>query len=112
MEALSFVRPLVFWSNVLLFPILTLNLLSACAVLLSKRLIRDFCVLGMLLIVTYYLLISGGPNALGRSRHPAMPIISILGGYGISHIVAARFHRSWYFYGKLSSRDETKIQQR
>ena len=44
---------------------------------------RDPCILTALLIVTYYLLISGGPGASGRFRHPAMPIISILAGYGL-----------------------------
>jgi 4-amino-4-deoxy-L-arabinose transferase-like glycosyltransferase len=94
MEALFFTRPLVFWSNVVLFPLLALNLLSACAVLFSKQLIRDPCVLGILLIVIYYLLISGGTNALGRFRHPTMPIISILAGYGISRIAATRVRGS------------------
>ena len=91
MEALPFTRPLVFWSNVVLLPLLALNLLCACAVLFSKRLIRDPCVLTVLIIVIYYLLISGGPNALGRFRHPAMPFICILAGYGVSRIAAARF---------------------
>jgi Dolichyl-phosphate-mannose-protein mannosyltransferase len=96
MEALLFTRPLVFWSNVVLLPLLSLNLLCACAVLFSKRLMRDPCVLTALLIVTYYLLISGGPVALGRFRHPAMPITSILAGYGICRIAATWFrgHRN------------------
>jgi 4-amino-4-deoxy-L-arabinose transferase-like glycosyltransferase len=100
MEALLLTRPLVVWSTVVLLPLLALNLLCACAVLFSKRLMRDPCVLTALLIVTYYLLISGGPNALGRFRHPAMPIISILAGYGISRIAATRFRGHWDSCGK------------
>ncbi len=89
-EALFFTRPLIFWSNVVLLPLLMFNLFCACAVLFSKRLMRDSCVLIALLIVTYYMLISGGPEALGRFRHPAMPIISVLAGYGVSRIAAIR----------------------
>ena len=91
METLLFTRPLVFWSNVVLLPLLALNLLCACAVLFSKRLMRDPCVLTALLIVVYYLLISGGPVGSSRFRHPAMPIISILAGYGISRIATSWF---------------------
>jgi len=93
MEALLCTRPLVFWSNVVLLPLLAINLVCACAVLFSKRLMRDPCILTALLIVTYYLLISGGPGASGRFRHPAMPIIAMLAGYGIYRIAATQLRR-------------------
>ena len=91
MGALFVTRPLVFWINAVLLPLLALNLLCACAVLFSKRLMRDPCVLTSLLIVTYYIVISGGPAALGRFRHPVMPILSVLAGYGLFCFVAAHF---------------------
>jgi hypothetical protein len=94
METLLYTRPLVFWSNVVLLPLLAITLLCACVVLFSKRLMRDPCILTALLIATYYLLISGGPGASGRFRHPAMPIISILAGYGIYRIGATRLRVS------------------
>ena len=84
----------------MLLPLLAINLLCACAVLFSKRLMRDPCVLTALLIVTYYLLISGGPVAVGRYRHPAMPIISILAAYGIYRIAATGFREHWNCCGK------------
>lgn len=90
MQGLFVTRPLVFWSNAVLFPLLAINLTCACVVLFSKRLMRDPCILVALLIITYYLLISGGPWASGRFRHPAMPIMSILAGYGISRLGAVR----------------------
>ena len=70
MESLFFTRPLVFWSNVVLLPLLAMNLLCACAVLFSMRLMRDPCILAALLIVSYYLLISGGPGASGEIPPP------------------------------------------
>lgn len=100
MEALLLTRPLVFWSNVVLLPLLAINLLCACAVFFSKRLMRDPCILSALLIVTYYLLISGGPGSSGRFRHPAMPIISILAAYGICRIAATGFREHWNCCGK------------
>jgi hypothetical protein len=88
MEALFLTRPLVFWTHVVLLPLLAVNLLGACAVLFSRRLMRDPAVLTALLVVSYYLLISGGPAAHSRFRHPVMPIISILAAYGSSRIGA------------------------
>jgi hypothetical protein len=32
----------------------------------------------------YYLAIPGGPAAWGRFRHPAMPIMCVVAGYGLS----------------------------
>lgn len=95
MEVLFLTRPLVFWSNLVVLPLLVLNLLGACVVLFSKRLMRDPCVLTALLIGTYYLVISGGPAALARFRHPAMPIVSILAGYGIARISGTWFRGRW-----------------
>jgi 4-amino-4-deoxy-L-arabinose transferase-like glycosyltransferase len=100
-EALFLTRPLAFWSNVVLLPLLAIDLLCACAVLFSKRLMRDPCILTALLIAAYYLLISGGPGALGRFRHPAMPIISILAGCGITRIGAIRFRKHRDSYDKI-----------
>ena len=33
-------------------------------------------------IMVYYMAIAGGPGDWGRFRHPSMPIICVLGGYG------------------------------
>ena len=76
-------KPFVFWSNVLLLPIELLYLLCACVVPFSRRLMREPTIIAAMLTVIYYLVISGGPAACGRFRHPAMPIICVLAGYGL-----------------------------
>jgi 4-amino-4-deoxy-L-arabinose transferase-like glycosyltransferase len=47
----------------------------------------------LLLVAVYFVLLSGGPQSLGRFRHPAMPIVAIFAGMGLSG-VAAFVHRS------------------
>ncbi|QWR78298.1 glycosyltransferase family 39 protein [Candidatus Magnetomonas plexicatena] len=42
----------------------------------------------MFLVLAYFLLLSGGVTGYGRFRHPVMPVISILGGYGVVLILA------------------------
>jgi len=76
-------KPLVFWSNAVLLPVELLYLLCASAVLFSRRLINEPTVIAAVLMLCYYVLISGGPMAVPRYRHPAMPIICVLAGYGL-----------------------------
>lgn len=44
----------------------------------------DRAMIVMLLIVGYYLALPGGPADWGRFRHPAMPIMCALAGYGLA----------------------------
>jgi hypothetical protein len=76
-------NPLVFWSNALFLLIEMLYLSGAAVPLLSRQLMRQPMIIAATLTLVYYLVISGGPEALGRFRHPAMPIISALAGYGL-----------------------------
>src|SRR6266851_1145082 len=92
-RTLLLTRPIVFWSNAVLLPMLLMYLSCACIVLFSKRLMWDPAILAALLIVSYYLAISGGPAALGRFRHPAMPIICVLAAYGLC-LVVSRLRRA------------------
>jgi len=92
-RTLLLTRPIVFWSNAVLLPLQLMYLSCACIVLFSKRLMFDPSNLAALLIVSYYLAISGGPAALGRFRHPAMPIICVLAAYGLC-LVLSRLRRT------------------
>jgi hypothetical protein len=83
MSSLVLENPLIFWSNALFLCLELLYLLCACIVLFSRRLMQNPAIIASLLIIAYYIVISGGPTALGRFRHPVMPIICVLAGYGL-----------------------------
>jgi len=76
-------QPLLFWSSIVLGPLQLLFLLPASMVFLSGRLILRPQTIAALLTITYYVGIAGGPSAVCRYRHPAMPIIAVLSGYGL-----------------------------
>jgi hypothetical protein len=76
------VNPLLFWSIAVLLP-LQLMYLSCALVTLCSRAILDPAILAALFIMGYYMAIAGGPGDWGRFRHPAMPVICMLAGYGL-----------------------------
>lgn len=67
---------------------LILYMVFALIGLLSKNFFKPFPSLIMMTLGFYFTIIPGGPDALSsRYRHPIMPIICILAGYGIYYIV-------------------------
>jgi Dolichyl-phosphate-mannose-protein mannosyltransferase len=76
-------HPLLFWSNLVLAPLLGFYLLFSVVALFSRRFITDPAVLAALGVAAYFLLIAGGTDATGRFRHPDMPILCIFAGYGL-----------------------------
>ena len=69
-------------------------LLSAVG-LVSLRPIREMTVITLLVFGLYFVVISGGPQADSRYRHPLMPLICILAGYGC--------YASWGFFDSWRS---------
>ena len=58
-----------------------------CAgITLSNRRIGGPAILAALLMLGYYMAISGGPGDWGPFRHPAIPIICVLAGCGLGAI--------------------------
>ncbi len=80
-EAL-YAYPLLFWSTAMMLLMLLIYLSSACVTLCSPA-IQDPSILAAWLIASYYMAIAGGPGDWGRFRHPVMPIICTLAGYGL-----------------------------
>jgi 4-amino-4-deoxy-L-arabinose transferase-like glycosyltransferase len=76
-------HPPVLWFIAVLLPMQLSLLTCACLVLFSKRLIRQPQIIAAIAVVAYFVTISGGPAAVSRFRHPAMPIICVLAGYGL-----------------------------
>jgi hypothetical protein len=96
-EAL-YANPLLFWSTAMMVPVLLIYLSSAC-ITLWGWVILDPSILAMFLIIGYYMAIAGGPGDWGRFRHPAMPIICVLAGYGL---YAVRSRSSRYHWNRLA----------
>ena len=80
---------LLAWSTFLLLALQFVYLLGAGRIAFSRRLTRDPAIVLTLVIVSYYLAVPGGPTDWGRFRHPAMPILCMLAGYGL-HVVQTR----------------------
>ena len=84
-------RPGVFWTSLLLGALLILYLALAGAAILARRgFANNTQVVIILCVVVYFLVLSGGPNSLGRFRHPLMPFISLLAAYGLSTAIHHR----------------------
>lgn len=79
-------QPLVFWTSVMLVPLQLLFLSCASLVLFSKRLMVQPQIIAAIAAAAYFVTIAGGPGAVFRYRHPAMPIICVLAGYGLCFI--------------------------
>jgi 4-amino-4-deoxy-L-arabinose transferase-like glycosyltransferase len=77
--------PLLFWSIVALLPLQFIYLACTC-VTVSSRASRDAAIFAVLLIAGYYMAIAGGPGDWGRFRHPVMPIVCVVAGYGLSEV--------------------------
>jgi 4-amino-4-deoxy-L-arabinose transferase-like glycosyltransferase len=84
-------RPAVFWTNLGLGLLLAFYLLAAARGLLS-RVLTNSGALVCLGVAVYLAALSGGPQAVGRFRHPLMPAICLAGGAGIC-LVLNRFKR-------------------
>jgi Dolichyl-phosphate-mannose-protein mannosyltransferase len=80
-EAL-YANSLLFWSTATMLLVLLIYLSSAC-ITLCGWVMLDSSILAVSLIMGYYMAIAGGPGDWGRFRHPVMPIICVLAGYGL-----------------------------
>jgi hypothetical protein len=85
-------RPVAFWANVWLGLALGVYLLLAFRAIWSWKTWRQGRLVGVILLAAYFLVMSGGPQALGRFRHPVMPLVCLLAGAAFSRF-AARLRR-------------------
>ncbi len=91
--------PLALWTS-LSFGLL-LMAAYALAVLGFWRSPRGVPRLMIVLLVVYFVTLSGGPQSLGRFRHPIMPVIAMLAGAGAAAALDAA-RRRWLRPAKAS----------
>jgi hypothetical protein len=82
MSGIAAREPMVLWSNLALLPLLLLDIWCALLAIFSRGRRWNPCMIALLLTAAYFVTISGGPAGLGRFRHPVMPILCVLAGYG------------------------------
>ena len=75
-------NPLLLAVNLLFAGLLLVYYLAALAGLLSRQTLSAGA-LTVLATGLYLLVMSGGPQSLSRFRHPVMPVLCMLGGYGL-----------------------------
>ena len=91
-----FSNRLLAWSTIVLFTLHLLYITGLCESLF-KAPPSDPAFFIVLLIMSYYLLLPGGPSDWGRYRHPAMPLICVLASYGLRSL-----------WSELNSRTRTR----
>jgi len=85
-------QPRVFWSNLGLGVVLGVYLLFGAISLFFRSVRKHTGAVACALVALYFLVLSGGPHALGRFRHPIMPVICILAAAGMAGLTR-RFRR-------------------
>lgn len=88
--ALSRALPLVFWSNLALAPFLGAYLGLAALAFCSRALRAEATAPVMLGVAVYFLVVSGGPAAYARFRHPIMPIVCVYAAYSLDWLRGQR----------------------
>jgi len=76
-------KPLAFCYELIFGLILSLYILLAVKALILEGFIRNISIVIILGVAAYFLIISSGPFGYCRFRHPVMPLICILAGYGL-----------------------------
>jgi 4-amino-4-deoxy-L-arabinose transferase-like glycosyltransferase len=81
---LSRTLPFVFWSNLVLAPMLVASLACAGLAMGCRSLRRDAASFVLLGVMGYLVVIAGGPAAYARFRHPIMPIVCVYAACGVA----------------------------
>jgi len=76
--------------TIVLLLIVVITYLFSVTALFSGKFAKSMPMFSLLSVVSYWLIITGGPHGYSRYRHAMMPVICILAGYGL-YIVLSRF---------------------
>jgi len=91
-------RPTLFWSNLILGLVLLAYLVSALAAFTGGP-AGGIPLAAVAITAIYLIILSGGPNALGRFRHPVMPLVCVLAACGCERMRRRGDRRTAYAGG-------------
>ncbi len=86
-QALARSGPTILWGNLFLAVMLLIYWLVAFYALTFRQLRCDAGVI-LLVLIGVYFLVAPGAWADSRYRHPVMPLLCVVGGYGLSALIA------------------------
>jgi len=83
-------NPLVFWTQLALFALLAAYYVLALWGLFRRSLAGVWEKIALVAVITYFVAVSGGPHGYSRFRHPAMPFLCVLAGFGLYSLAVRR----------------------
>jgi hypothetical protein len=83
-------NPLVFWSQLALFAVLAAYYVLALLGLCRASPADVWNRIALVALIAYFVAVSGGPHGYSRFRHPAMPFLCVLAGYGLYSLAVRR----------------------
>ncbi len=83
-------NPLVFWSQLALFALLATYYVLALWGLFCRSRAGLWDRIALVAIIAYFVAVSGGPHGYSRFRHPAMPFLCVLAGFGLYSLAVRR----------------------
>lgn len=83
-------NPLVFWTQLILFALLAAYYTLALLGLFRRSPAGLWERIALVAVMAYFVAVSGGPHGYSRFRHPAMPLLCVLAGYGLYSLAVRR----------------------
>jgi 4-amino-4-deoxy-L-arabinose transferase-like glycosyltransferase len=83
-------NPLVFWTQLVLFALLAAYYALSLLGLFRKSPADVWEKIALVAVMAYFVAVSGGPHGYSRFRHPAMPFLCVLAGFGLYSLAVRR----------------------
>ena len=83
-------NPLVFWTQLALFALLAAYYVLALLGLFRRSRAGVWERIALVAVIAYFVAVSGGPHGYSRFRHPAMPFLCVLAGFGLYSLAVRR----------------------
>jgi hypothetical protein len=83
-------HPLVFWTQFVLFALLAAYYVLAVLGLFGRSPAGVWERIALVAVMAYFVAVSGGPHGYSRFRHPVMPLLCVLAGFGLYSVASRR----------------------